>query len=106
MIDDLADRYVNEWAPLNPLGATYVGISGYDHLLTDLSPDGFAATADLDRRTLAELNSVAPEDEHERVAQEAMQERIGLQLARYDAGDVTSELNVISSGLHEVRGIF
>lgn len=105
-IDDIANKYVEEWAPLNPLGATYVGIGGYNHLMTDLSPEGFAAQADLDRRTLAELSTVTPADERERVAQEAMQERIGLQLARYDAGDTVSEMNVISSSLHEVRGIF
>ena len=32
-----------------------------------------------------------------------MQERLGLALARYDAGEVTSEVNVISSALHGVR---
>src|SRR5690242_17623589 len=29
-IDDIADRYVAAWAPLDPIGATYVGIAGYD----------------------------------------------------------------------------
>ena len=42
-IDEIAHRYVDEWAPLDPVGATYVGIPGHDHQLTDLSPDGFAA---------------------------------------------------------------
>ncbi len=105
-VDDLANRYVEEWAPLEPVGATYVGISGHDDKLTDLSPDGYAALADLDRRTLAELASIEPADERERVAKEAMQERVGLALERYDAGEVTSELNVISSGLHAVRSVF
>jgi uncharacterized protein (DUF885 family) len=105
-IDDLADRYVEDWAALEPLGATYVGISGYDDKLTDLSPEGFAALADLDRRTLAQIDAVQPADERERVAKEAMQERLGLSLARYDAGEVTSELNVISSALHAVRSVF
>ena len=74
--------------------------------LTDLSPDGFAALADLDRRTLAELAVTEPADETERVAKEAMQERLGLDLARYDAGEVTSEVNVIASPLHEIRMVF
>jgi uncharacterized protein (DUF885 family) len=105
-IDDLADRYVEDWAALEPLGATHVGISGYDDKLTDLSPEGFAALADLDRRTLAQIDAVQPADERERVAKEAMQERLGLSLARYDAGEVTSELNVISSSLHALRSVF
>ncbi len=105
-IDDLANSYVDDWANLEPMGATYVGIDGFDDRLTDLSPEGFAALADLDRRTLAEVNTVQPADERERVAQEAMRERLELALARYDAGEATSELNVISSALHAVRSVF
>ena len=37
-IDDIANRYVADWAPLSPTGATYVGIAGYDDQLDDLSP--------------------------------------------------------------------
>ena len=105
-IDDLADRYVDEWAPLDPTGATYVGIAGYDNELTDLSPEGYAAQADLDRRTLAELDTIEPDTEGERVARDAMRERLGLSLERYEAGHVTSQLNVISSALHSVRSVF
>ena len=105
-IDDLANRYVDEWAPLNPTGATYVGISGYDDKLGDLSPDGFAADAELTRRTLAELDVIEPETESERVAKDAMQERLGLDLARWDAGEVMSEVSVISSALHGLRSTF
>src|SRR5436190_23032270 len=105
-MDDLANRYVDEWAALDPIGATYVGIDGYDHELTDRSPEGYAAQAELDRRALAELAAVVPQGEGERVAREAMQERLGLALERYEAGEVTSQLNVISSALHGVRSIF
>jgi uncharacterized protein (DUF885 family) len=105
-IDDLANRYVDDWAPLNPAGATFVGIQGFDDQFEDLSPEGFTAGAELTRRTLAELATTEPETESERVAKDAMQERLGLELARYDAGEVTSELNVISSALHGLRGAF
>jgi uncharacterized protein (DUF885 family) len=105
-IDDIANRYVDEWAPLNPTGATYVGIAGFDHELDDLSPAGFAALADLARRTLGELDRTESQTEPERVAKEAMQERLGLELARYDAGETTSEMNVIASALHGVRQVF
>ncbi|GAB3796186.1 DUF885 domain-containing protein [Micromonospora zhanjiangensis] len=105
-IDDIANRYVADWAPLNPTGATYVGIDGYDDQLVDLSPNGFAAQAELTRRTLAELDVTEPDTESERIAKEAMQERLGLDLARYDAGETASEVNVIASGLHEIRSVF
>lgn len=105
-IDDIANRYVDDWAPLDPVSATHLGIVGFDDRLTDLSPEGFAAQADLDRRTLTQLAMVQPVDEGERVAKEAMQERLGLALEMYDAGEMTSELNVISSPLHNLRSVF
>lgn len=105
-MDDLANRYVDEWAALDPIGATYVGVAGHDGELTDLSPEGHAAQADLDRRTLAALDTLVPASEGERVAKEAMQERLGLALERYEAGQATSQLNVISSALHSVRSVF
>jgi uncharacterized protein (DUF885 family) len=105
-VDDLAERYVAEWAPLNPTGATFVGIPGYDDMLDDLSPAGFEAQAELTRRTLAELDVIEPATEAEQVAKDAMLERLGLELARYDAGYTASEISVISSGVHGLRMVF
>ena len=106
LVDDLANRYVAEWAPLNPTGATYVGIPGQDDKLDDLSPEGFAAQAELTRRTIAELDVIEPATEAEQVAREAMLERLGLELARYDAGHTASEVSVITSGVHGLRMAF
>lgn len=106
LVDDLANRYVAEWAPLNPTGATYVGITGHDDKLDDLSPAGFAAQAELTRRTIAELDVIDPETEREQVAKDAMLERLGLELARYDAGHTASEVSVITSGVHGLRMAF
>jgi uncharacterized protein (DUF885 family) len=105
-VDDLAERYVAEWAPLNPTGATFVGIPGYDDQLDDLSPEGLEAQAELTRRTLAELDVIEPETEVEQVAKDAMLERLGLELARYDSGYTASEISVISSGVHGLRMAF
>jgi uncharacterized protein (DUF885 family) len=105
-IDHIADRYVEEWAPLDPVGATFVGVAGFDDKLTDLSPEGYDALADLDRRAVTQLTAATPTSENERVAKEAMLERLGLALERYDAGDVTSDVNVIASALHGVRSSF
>ncbi|MFC7530324.1 DUF885 domain-containing protein [Actinoplanes sp. GCM10030250] len=102
-IDELANRYVDEWAELNPTGATAVGISGHDDRTDDLSPEGFAAQAELLRRTINDLDVIEPGHESEQVAKEAMLERLGLELARLDAGYAATEVNVISSGLHSLR---
>src|SRR2546430_17417544 len=99
-MDDLASRYVDEWAALDPVGATYVGVAGHDDELTDLSPEGFAALADLDRRTLAALATVEPAGEGERVAQEAMQERLRPAIERYDGGPGNRHAKPIAHAPH------
>ncbi|HWS35848.1 MAG TPA: DUF885 domain-containing protein [Actinoplanes sp.] len=105
-IDEIANRYVDEWAVLNPTGATAVGITGYDDKLDDLSPEGYEARAELTRRAITELDVVDPETETEDVAKDAMLERLGLQLAQQDAGYAATDVNVITSGLHEMRMVF
>ncbi|MFY1634773.1 DUF885 domain-containing protein [Solwaraspora sp. WMMB335] len=105
-VDDISNRFVEQWAVLNPVGATYAGIVGHDDQLDDLSPEGHAGRAELTRRTLRELDVTEPQSEPERVARDAMAERLGLELARYDAGVETSELSVITSGLHYLRQVF
>ncbi|GIE87391.1 DUF885 domain-containing protein [Actinoplanes regularis] len=102
-IDELADRYVDEWAELNPIGATSAGIAGHDDRTDDLSPEGFAAQAELIRRTVNELDVIEPEHESEQVAKEAMLERLGLELTRLDTGFAAAEVSVISSSLHGLR---
>jgi hypothetical protein len=52
---DIADRYVEQAARLDPVGATSAGLTGFDHLMTELTPAGLAARATLARATLAEL---------------------------------------------------
>jgi len=105
-VDQIAERYASELTELDPLWATLAGITGYDDQMTDLSPDGFEARAELDRRTIAAIRGVAALSEPERVAQAAMLERLCLAVERYDAGDTTSDINVIASWMHSVRQVF
>ena len=39
----LADRFQQRWLEVHPFAATAYGISGYDHLVPDDSPEGYAA---------------------------------------------------------------
>ncbi len=104
-VDAISERYVEEAAALDPLMAAYAGISGHDDRLPDLSPAGFEARAELDRRALAEAQAATPVDERERVAQEAFVERLGLKVEMYDAGIVTSQVSVTAGPMQNVRGV-
>ncbi|WP_030144314.1 DUF885 domain-containing protein [Glycomyces sp. NRRL B-16210] len=105
-IDEIADEYVDEVLKLSPLEATALGVPGHDHEIDDFSPAGFAAQADLERRTIAALEEAEPVDERERTAKEAILERLRLSLERYEAGDIYLSLNVLASAIHGMRQIF
>jgi uncharacterized protein (DUF885 family) len=105
-IDVIADQYVDRAAALDPTIATYAGIAGHDDEMPDLSTDGFAARAELDRSTLAAIGTAEVSGRREQVARAAMQERLGLAVECYDAGDTTSELNVMASWVQNVREVF
>lgn len=105
-IDAVADRYVATLARQNPLLATDMGIDGYDHLMTDLSPAGWEARADSARAVLAELDGVAPADDVDRVTVAAMRERIGLEVALHEADEWIGQLNNIASPVQELRDVF
>ncbi len=104
--DEIAEAYVPRAADLDPVLATMAGITGYDDRMPDLSPAGFEARAELDRRTIAAVGDVAPASEPELVAKDAMLERLGLAVELYDAGDTTSDVNVIASWVRMVRMVF
>ncbi|KRA31434.1 MULTISPECIES: DUF885 domain-containing protein [unclassified Nocardioides] len=106
LVDARTDQFVEDVAALDPLTATYAGIPGHEHELPDYSPDGFAASEELYRRAFADVAAIEASDAREQVAKDAFLERVGLTVERADARVDRSELSVISSALHEVRGIF
>lgn len=105
-IDEIAERYVRTVADLDPLSATEMGLTGYDHLMTDLSPTGWAARADAARAVLDELATAEPTDDVDRVTLAAMRERIGLELELHEADELLGMLNNIASPVQYLRDVF
>jgi uncharacterized protein (DUF885 family) len=105
-VDLRTDQYVEDVVVLDPLAATFAGIPGHDDRLPDLSPAGYDAREELNRRALAEVVALEPVDERERVAQDAFVERVGLEVERAEAGFERSAFSVISSAVHGVREAF
>jgi uncharacterized protein (DUF885 family) len=105
-VDAVADRYVEEYAALDPITATYIGVDGHDAELTDLSPEGFGAREELTRRALADATAATPVDEREEVARDAFLERLGLEVELAEAGLARGQVSVISSDIHAIRQVF
>jgi uncharacterized protein (DUF885 family) len=102
----IADRYVDEVAKLDPVAATSAGIPGHEHELTDYSPAGTAARADLARSTLQELGSADVASDGDRLAAAVMSERLQVALGQYDAGERLRDLRVIGSPVGSIRAVF
>jgi uncharacterized protein (DUF885 family) len=105
-IDEISERFLDAYVELVPTAATFMGIEGYDDRLPDYSPAGFAALAELNRRTIAEAGAAETPSEREQVAKEALLERLGLELETYQAGIPQYQLNAIASVPAELRQVF
>jgi uncharacterized protein (DUF885 family) len=105
-VDQIAEAYVADFCAVDPLAATYFGVPGYDHELPDLSREGYAEREQLARRALAAMLETSPVDEREQVARDAFVERLGVTIDQYEAKTPQSQISVITSELHSIRGVF
>jgi uncharacterized protein (DUF885 family) len=105
-VDRIAEDYFDQSVALSPIEATYLGVAGHDEELDDFSTAGYAAHAELNRKTLAALEAATPADDVDRVTITAMRERLGLAVETHDAGLDEMALNVIASPLQGIRGVF
>jgi uncharacterized protein (DUF885 family) len=102
-----AEHHVDEQAALDPFLATACGIPGYDHVLTDYSPDGYAQRAEHTRRALANLNTLpVTNDDDDRLAKGFISERFEIALATHDAGEWRRELRSAFGPAAGLRVIF
>lgn len=102
----LSDTYIEESAALDPATATYLGIAGYDHLMTDFSPGGHDARAALDRRTLSELNKLDASSDDDRLAAGVLRESLELSGLEHQAGEHLRAIRVIAGDVDSARSIF
>ncbi|MEZ4502672.1 MAG: DUF885 domain-containing protein [Dehalococcoidia bacterium] len=107
-ISDIAERYVEDLAALHPIAATSLGIPGHEDELGDFSPLGAERDIAFVRRTLADLDAAATADESERdrIAREALAERLRLSLEEHEAGEHFRALNILASPLQSLRRVF
>ena len=105
-IYDIANDYVERYAALNPLSATSIGVPGFDDKMSDFSPRGADANADLNRRTVAALNAAAIQGERDRIARDSMLDDLQTSLDTHDAGEHLRSLRVLGSPFQGIRMTF
>jgi uncharacterized protein (DUF885 family) len=105
-VRQLANRYVDQSAVLDPIAATSRGVTGHDAEMTDYSPEGQAARTALDRKTLADLSQIRPLTEPDRVAGDVMRERLQVSVDQDEAGERLRDLRIIGSPFESIRQCF
>ncbi|MBP2334427.1 uncharacterized protein (DUF885 family) [Saccharothrix coeruleofusca] len=105
-VHGISDQYVADYAAVDPVAATFMGVPGHEDRLTDYSPEGHAARVELSRRALREMAATEPADRSEADAKAVFLERVGLDVELYEAGLAESSLNVIASPVQSMRETF
>jgi uncharacterized protein (DUF885 family) len=102
----LSDDYINTVAELDPAAATYMGIAGHDHEMTDFSPAGHDARANNDRQTLAKLNALDSSASSDRLAAGVLRESLEISGAEFDANEHLVSIRVLAGDVDAARAIF
>ena len=105
-IFQLSDEYITEATKLSPIGATFLGIPGFEDRLDDFSLEGSKKKPALIRETLQKLADLKPQDENDRIAAAVMHERLSSELALYDSYEMQGVCAVIWSPAITIRQVF
>lgn len=105
-VDDLCNRFVEDYCTLDPIAATYYGVAGHDDRLPDYSPAGYDARIALVRRAVEAVEAATPVDDREAAARDSFLERHRLELEMEDAGISRCMVSVIDSAIHAMRQVF
>jgi uncharacterized protein (DUF885 family) len=102
----LADRYVRDSCALDPIKATATGVFGYDDRLTDYSPEGVEARAELDQETAVALGSLERNDDRDDLAAAYLVDRLESALAFVDAEEHLRPIRNLGSPVQSIRQVF
>ncbi len=105
-VEAVSEAYITQYGRLDPTGATFAGITGYDEFLTDHSPEAAAERADHDRATLRALDGLTLDTDRARISAGVMRESLETALVRYETGEHLRSISVLGSSAQEVREAF
>ncbi|MDQ0983204.1 DUF885 domain-containing protein [Streptomyces sp. V2I9] len=106
----VADAYVDAIIELDPITGTYLGVAESSRRLPDFSPAGQAATADLIRATLRELDAAeqrpGADSDAERRCGRLLRERLTAELAVHEAEEGLRTVSNLQSPAHSITEVF
>ena len=104
-ITEVADRYLDALAGLDPVAAEAAGRTPQSRF-ADLSPDGFAARAELARTTATAAAGASTDGTSELALAAALVDRLTSEVALHDSGFTTRLLAPLATPVHLTRQVF
>ena len=105
-VSEISSRYVDEIAALDPVRGERWGVPADGTRLTDYSPAGYDALADLLRRTVRDVTAATVENEPERLGQGFLIDFAGGELGIIEAGERERSLSIIVGAPASTRSVF
>ena len=105
-ISKVLDGFMEEGIKLTPIGATMLGVPGFEDQLDDFSMEGNSRQAELARKTLSALQAQTPVNEFDRIARDVAVERLSSELNLNDTHESIILFNLIASPVTRIRQVF
>ncbi|MBI2762460.1 MAG: DUF885 domain-containing protein [Chloroflexi bacterium] len=105
-VSEISSRYIDEVAALDPVRGERWGVPNDGTRLTDYSPEGVAAMADLLRKTIQDLDAAAPTSEPERLGKGFLADWTAGELGVIEAGERERMLSNIVGPAASTRSVF
>ena len=102
----ISDEYMDTLGRMSPMGATQLGIPGYEHLLDDFSIAYLTKVADYRREVLNRVQEMQPIDDIDRIAKEVLIERVEASLNLFDSKEAFVTYGPIANPVSAIRSIF
>lgn len=104
-IFDISDRYVDDYAKLDPMWATYVGVDGHDGEMTDFSYTAYERRIALQRKTVEQLRDAPVETDRDRIARDVMLERLERQIEWFDSDEILRDISMMWGQAQDIREV-
>ena len=105
-ISKILDNFMEEGIKLTPIGATMLGVPGFDDQLDDFSIAGQEKQLELARKTLTALESETPANEYDRIARDVAVERLSSEIKLGETLEANILFNLIASPVTRIRQVF
>ena len=105
-IFEICSRYIDEYCELSPTAASWMGVSGYEHLWGDEGPESVTAWLALADRIEAEIDGLpAPTDRFDALARRSAKESFALDREILRSGAQHRNVSSIVSGAGSLVGV-